>query len=140
VTNPQLDAAQLRAWAKAKALVLETSEADWQLLAEAYGQTSGPAATYRRKDLAQLLNNWLGEIDRARDWRNRAGAEWSHATPATPASTRRTVIPLEPENWQSVAARIWPDSDPGTLGWNDLSPDVQVRIRQEIAASNSSAA
>lgn len=48
-----------------KVLALETPEDDWQLLETFY---TAPASTpdYRRRDIETLLNNWNGEIDRAR--------------------------------------------------------------------------
>jgi len=36
-------------------------------LMESYYQLTGEKAKYRRKDVATLLNNWVGELDRARN-------------------------------------------------------------------------
>ena len=59
-----------RAWKKSEASIKTTHEDDWRLLEWFY---SIPAeGTYRRRDLATLLNNWGAEIDRARDHRGSA--------------------------------------------------------------------
>jgi hypothetical protein len=60
-----LDRMQKRAWEKGKETVRATREADWRLL-EWWYRFNGTEAKYRRKDLAQALNNWGGEISRAR--------------------------------------------------------------------------
>lgn len=61
-----LTAAEDRAFKKNKAAITATTEADWEAL-EAYYRAP-QAETFSRKDLAALVNNWNGEIDRARKW------------------------------------------------------------------------
>lgn len=55
-----------RALSKNRAAIEATTEEDWQALERFYAAPQ--AQTYARKDLAALLNNWNGEIDRAKAW------------------------------------------------------------------------
>lgn len=61
---------ELTAWEKkGKAVVESTPEEDWRLLERFYAAKESPGnILYRRKDLATLINNWAGEIDKARKW------------------------------------------------------------------------
>lgn len=61
-----LTAAEDRAFKKNAPCIKATSEDDWQAL-EAFYAAPQPE-TYARKDLAALVNNWNGEIDRAKAW------------------------------------------------------------------------
>lgn len=61
------DAACQKAWKIAGSVITQTDEEDWQLLEWFYGLPS--EGTYRRHDLATLLNNWSAEIDRARTFK-----------------------------------------------------------------------
>jgi len=47
---------------------IETSDEDTALL-DAYYSAEIPSGDYRRKDVLTLLNNWQGEVDRARRWK-----------------------------------------------------------------------
>jgi len=58
---------ETRAFSKNRAAIEATPEADWQLLESFYAAPQ--TQTYARKDLATLLNNWNGEIDRAHKWK-----------------------------------------------------------------------
>ena len=116
-----LDRSQLLAWKKNKAAVFEASEEDWRLLEEAYAQTDGDACRFRRKDLAQLLNNWNGEITRAQDWKKKAGLSW--------AAVSRPVV--EPDGWQEALEEIYPDASTD-LAWMDLSADVRAQILENL--------
>jgi hypothetical protein len=69
-SSTPLDLSEQRAWDKARRSVESTTEDEWQLLDWAYRQTQGDAHHWRRKDMATLLNNWNGEINRALEWRN----------------------------------------------------------------------
>ena len=64
-----LTAGEERAFAKSKAAIAATAEADWQLLESFYAAPQ--SETFTRKDLATLVNNWNGEIDRARAWQSK---------------------------------------------------------------------
>ena len=55
-----------RAYPKNRAAIEATNEDDWKLLERFYAAPQ--TETYARKDLATLLNNWNGEIDRAKKW------------------------------------------------------------------------
>ncbi len=55
---------ELKAWRK-----LQIEDEDLSLLDEFYTAPKAEDATkYRRKDLGALLNNWNGELDKAREW------------------------------------------------------------------------
>lgn len=62
-TTP-LTTAEQRAFTKNKAAIIATTEDDWRTLENFYSLPQ--SETYARKDLAALLNNWNGEIDRAK--------------------------------------------------------------------------
>ena len=64
-----LDAAELHAWKAARLSVEQTTEHEWQLLEWVYGQKGNDVAKYRRHDMATLLNNWNGAIDKAQQWK-----------------------------------------------------------------------
>ncbi len=59
-----LTSSEQRAFTKNKPAIIATSEADWLMLEAFYELPQ--SETYARKDLATLLNNWNGELDRAR--------------------------------------------------------------------------
>jgi hypothetical protein len=117
----RLDRSQLQAWKKNKGAVEATAEEDWVLLEEAYAQTDGMACQYRRKDLAQLLNNWNGEITRAVDWKKRAGAAWTTCV--------RSSAPVEPEGWRDAVAEMYPDAAVD-LPWGSLSADLRSAVME----------
>ncbi len=59
-----LTSAEQRAFTKNKSAIIATTEEHWLTLEAFYALPQGE--TYARKDLAALLNNWNGEIDRAK--------------------------------------------------------------------------
>jgi len=61
-----LTAGEVRAFKNSKAAMEATTEADWLDLEKFYAAPQ--TITYARKDLATLVNNWNGEIDRAKHW------------------------------------------------------------------------
>ncbi len=61
-----------RAFRRSKAAIEATTEAQWQALERYYAAPQ--SETYSRKDLAALVNNWNGEIDRALAWSGKASA------------------------------------------------------------------
>jgi len=65
VDTPLTDA-ERRAFRKNKPAIEATSEAQWQALERFYAAPQ--EETFSRKDLATLVNNWNGEIDRALKW------------------------------------------------------------------------
>jgi hypothetical protein len=68
-----------RAFKKNIAAIKATTEEEWQTL-EAFYKAS-QSETYSRKDLATLVNNWNGEIDRAKAW---------HSRQTEPQTTKKT--------------------------------------------------
>jgi len=65
-----LTSAESRAFQKNRAAIEATTEEDWKLLEQFYAAPQ--EKTYARKDLAALLNNWNGEIDRAKGYKHQA--------------------------------------------------------------------
>jgi uncharacterized protein YdaU (DUF1376 family) len=65
VDTPLTDA-ERRAFRKNKAAIEATSDAQWQALERFYAAPQED--TFSRRDLATLVNNWNGEIDRALKW------------------------------------------------------------------------
>jgi len=80
-----LDSAEGRAWKTAAPIVEATNKEGWELLEWAYSQTDGDASRFRRQGFATLLNNWNGEIEKARNWRNGNGTNGKaqHAAPGS---------------------------------------------------------
>jgi hypothetical protein len=63
------DAAEHRAWQHAKAIVEATSEDEWANLEAFYAATeTKQRKLFRRRDLSTLLNNWSGELSKAKAW------------------------------------------------------------------------
>ncbi len=79
-----LTSGESRAYAKNRAAIEATNEDDWRLLERFYAAPQ--TETYARKDLATLLNNWNGEIDRAKKWQIEAGKK------SKPTFTRESTI------------------------------------------------
>jgi hypothetical protein len=78
------DHAEIRAYAKNKSVIAATPEADWLVLEKFYAAPQ--AETFKRKSLATLLNNWNGEIDRAKNW------EIEATNKSKPIFTRESTI------------------------------------------------
>jgi len=72
-----LTAGEARAFTKNKPALEATTEEDWLLLEAFYAAPQ--IETFSRKDLGTLINNWNGEIDRAKAW---------NVTPANAGSSR----------------------------------------------------
>jgi len=124
-----LDSAQLRSWKKNKGAVESTSEEDWLMLEWLYAQGTGPkeAGEYRRKDLATLLGNWNGEIQRARTEAQNRGADFLK-------KEKRGGEP-EPEGWREALAELYDASDPEAIAgavWISLSPAVRQQIKDRL--------
>jgi len=72
--NTPLSIAEARAWKAARAGIESTSQEDFELLEAYYAEKEDKdAPLYRRKNLETLLNNFAGEIDRARQWQAARG-------------------------------------------------------------------
>ncbi len=72
-TTP-LSPAEAKAYKAALPAILAMQEADWQAMQAFYAAPQ--SETFTRKDLLTLLNNWNGEVDRARNWKPKAGDEF----------------------------------------------------------------
>ena len=114
--------AESRAFAKNRAAIEATTEEEWTALERFYAAPQ--SLTFARKDLAALLNNWNGEIDRAKSWRDQAPA----GTPVKP------IIPPEPPHWRTIIDREFPQSAYAkiTTPWASLSHSDRECIKQAI--------
>jgi len=124
-TTP-LDASATRAWEKNKKSAAALGEEDWRVLEWAYRQKEGPAAQFRRKDLATLLNNILAEVTRARDWAARSGASLNAASP----------VSTEPSGWRDLVESEFPEVNLST--WAALPDSMKSWVREkqrELAAA-----
>ena len=127
-----MDHSQNTAWKKNKRAVESTSEGDWLLL-EWYFAQGGEVAEYRRRDLATLLNNWNGEIQRATEIAKKKGSnfgkkEKSGEEPVVPANWREILIDLH--------AEAYPDGmESGNFpsAFRFLPQSVQQEVRDQVA-------
>ena len=71
------DKTERNAWKNARVVVAGTSPDEWDLLERFY--QAPQAETYTRKSISVLLNNWQGEIDRAKAWQPKIKGEFSNA-------------------------------------------------------------
>ena len=71
------DKTERNAWKTARVVVAGTSLDEWDLLERFY--KAPQAETYTRKSISVLLNNWQGEIDRAKAWQPKIKGEFSNA-------------------------------------------------------------
>ena len=127
-----LDSSQDRAWKKNKAAVESTSEGDWLLL-EWYFAQGGEVAEYRRRDLATLLNNWHGEIQRATEIAKKKGSSFGKKEKApdevvAPAQWREILVDLHSENYpDGMQSGNFPSN------FRFLPASVQAEIREQAA-------
>jgi hypothetical protein len=127
-----LDSSQDRAWKKNRAAAEATTEEDWLLL-EWYFAQGGEVAQYRRRDLAQLLNNWNGEIDRARAAAKKIGFSQKKETAAIPENWREILVGLFPENYPDGLQTA---NFPGSFALLPASLQGEIReavVREEVA-------
>ncbi len=97
-----LDSAEERAWKKNKGAVAVTTDADWQLLEWWFDQATGKndLAEYRKRSLTTLLNNWNGEIEKARSVAESHGVNFI---------AKKKEGGREPEGWRELLAEAAPD-------------------------------
>ena len=114
-SSTPLDESQVRAWKKNRGAVCASSENDWLLLEWFYAQGTGKGdpGEYRRKDLAQLLNHWNGEIQRAADEAKNRGADFLQKRKAAeqaegPAGWRKALVEIfDDTTEETAAAAVW---------------------------------
>jgi uncharacterized protein YdaU (DUF1376 family) len=130
-----LDSSQERAWKKNKGAVESTSEGDWLLL-EWYFAQGGEIAEYRRRDLATLLNNWNGEIQRATEIAKKKGSSFGK-------KEKFTIVESYPANWRELLVDQFPESYPDGLASANfpssfalLPQSVQAEIRECAALAD----
>jgi len=90
---------ELTAFRNSKAAISATPEEDWVLLERFYKLPQDQ--TFSRHHLAALVNNWNGEIDKARSWFKQNPS--SYQSPPKPL----TCLP-EPANWREFVASDMP--------------------------------
>jgi len=118
-----LDASQERAWRKARAVVEATAPEDWAALEWFYGLSSGDAAAkYRRRDLAQLLNHWNGEIEKAHE----AAAARGETPRAAVAGPDGQCGPRGPEGWREYLREMY-EAEAAEFG--DLPESMREELR-----------
>ena len=123
----KLDTAQEKAWRKAAPLVVDTLPDEWEQLESYYSAVISSRDDYRRRDLATLLNNWSGEVTRARDWCTKEG--WT--------------IPLAakvPEDWRALVAvvlkRDYPDAEQKIFSdWSAVPGWLQDEVREAMSGA-----
>jgi len=95
---------------------------DLELIERYYRLPEPPRGSlYRRKDLLTLLNNWPGEVDRAR----------AHSASASGGSTR--VPSPDPVGWEDALRSLYPDvATPESF--SSLTPDLQREVRAILAS------
>jgi hypothetical protein len=103
---------EIRKW---KALPMESG--DIQTLDAYYTADMPDGCDYRRRDLKTLLNNWRGEIDRARAF---CGVTQSEQKP-----NRRKL----PENWREIAEEIY--GHPVNCPEDELTPSQYADIYRQ---------
>jgi hypothetical protein len=128
----RLDSSQERAWRKARAGVAETTPAEWSVLEGYYSADLGPREDYRRRDLAQLLNHWRGEITRAEEWASRAGFQ----VPEISEKKEKGG----PVLWREMLSGLYPDADGSVYGdWSDVPESLQAEVLAGLAAASRAA-
>ena len=95
-----LDSGQDRAWKKNKAAVEVTTEEQWLALEWYYGLSQEPGANvFLRQDLATLLNNFNGEVIRAR----------AHAVKLGKKIGEKKEAAEIPSNWKAILTELDPE-------------------------------
>lgn len=118
-----LTAGEQRAFKKNKVCIEATSETDWLALEAFY--TAPQDQTFARKDLAALVNNWNGEIDRARLWKPGAIGV---------ADRAQKMAELARATRELTALGKLPDHTEGSRSYNrfkELRPAVE-NLRKEL--------
>lgn len=124
-----LDASEARALKGAKQAILSTTEEDWLFLERFYAAPQ--AETYARKGFAQLLNNWNGEITKAREWCKSRGISFGQPSAAVRPED------VEPDGWREYLAKTYPDHNLHAGAWRSISRANRIDFIREIAASKS---
>ncbi|MFY7761873.1 helix-turn-helix domain-containing protein, partial [Aquidulcibacter sp.] len=121
-----LSVAEDRALRAAKPCIIATAEEDWLALEKFY--SAPQAQTFARKSFAVLLNNWNGELERARAW-----CKERNITFGQPAAAARPED-VEPEGWREYLAKAYPGHDLHTGAWRSISRANRLDFIREIAA------
>ncbi len=115
--NQPLDSTIRRAWQKNRKVVENLSEEEWELLEWAYSQSTGEAATFRRKSPGKLVRNLGTEITRARSWKDKAQDETPRQRPA-------------PDGWAEMILAEYPDSSLTT--WERLCDSMKAWVWEKV--------
>lgn len=131
----ELDRSQRRAWLNNKQSVYATSEPEWHHLEAYYSADIPEKDDYRRRDLATLLNNWVGERTRASDWARRAGF-----SPLSDSEKKEKEAPAD-DIWRGALSALYPEADPAVYtGWSQVPDSLRAEIMGAIAQAEKEAA
>jgi len=126
-----LDSSTATAWRKNKKAVAATDDRGWALLQWLYSRPEdSEAGRYRRKALAQLLNNWNTEIDRA------AAAAAALGVSINPDSgtgnrSEKKERAVAPEDWGDRYCAVMGEEPEADMAWERLPRHVQDDILKE---------
>jgi hypothetical protein len=130
-----LDPAETRAWRKVSAILAATPDDEWLHLEAYYAADIPPRDDIRRRDLATLLNNWSGELTRARRWSEHTG--WH---PENSEKKENGGAPPD-DLWRDILRALYPDSDPAVYATWAMVPDsLRREILEAIALAEKEAA
>jgi len=130
-----LDPAETRAWRKVSAILAATPDDEWLHLEAYYAADIPPRDDIRRRDFATLLNNWSGELTRARRWSEQTG--WH---PENSEKKENGGAPPD-DLWRDILRALYPDSDPGVYATWAMVPDsLRREILEAIALAEKEAA
>jgi len=130
-----LDPAETRAWRKVSAILAATPDDEWLHLEAYYAADIPPRDDIRRRDFATLLNNWSGELTRARRWSEQTG--WH---PENSEKKENGGAPPD-DLWRDILRALYPDSDPAVYATWAMVPDsLRREILEAIALAEKEAA
>lgn len=130
-----LDPAETRAWRKVSAILAATPDDEWLHLEAYYAADIPPRDDIRRRDFATLLNNWSGELTRARRWSEHTG--WH---PENSEKKENGGAPPD-DLWRDILRALYPDSDPAVYATWAMVPDsLRREILEAIALAEKEAA
>lgn len=121
--------------------IIESSNPDHAAvgLLESYYQASFPKdCDYRRRDILTLLNNWNGEMDRSRKWKESIMDVPIDAKPVHSVFNLKTIMEAKQKRADALKHQHASEDPFGTLDWsNEKSKAEYYALRKEIKAVQS---